>query len=60
MEDHEKKLSLSIGRYIESYIQALVKRNFVALKINWPRLMKTAALQCRSQTKRPTEAGGSC
>ena len=44
MEDHQKKLSLSIGRYIESCIHALVKRYFVALKINGPRLMETAAL----------------
>ena len=44
MEDHHKKLSLSIGRYIESCIHALVKRYFVALKLNWPPLMKTAAL----------------
>ena len=33
MEDHEKKLSLSKGRYIESCIHALVKRYFVTLKL---------------------------
>jgi len=43
MEDHQKKLSLPIGRYIESYIHVLVKRYFVTLKL-WPRLMETAAL----------------
>ena len=44
MEDHQKKLSLSIGRYIESCFHVLVKRYFVTLKLNWPRLMETAAL----------------
>ena len=44
MEDHQKKLSLSIGRYIESCIHALVKRYFETLKLNWPRLMETPAL----------------
>jgi len=44
MEDHEKKLSLPIGRYIESCIHALVKRYFETLKLNWPRLIKTAAM----------------